>query len=168
MIKNRLVKHSFCNLVLAAAFAILVSCDGGGNDNTHNNDCLNASSNSNIIEEHIECPAEAVVQICTGFACTLDESAGIEALFFTPSDCTTSYCFNFSCDSSLLETIGSVAEMPAFGEYVIESVSGNTISGTVRITDEETQEVSEFQYSCLSYDRITFYSLLVDRRKNSE
>ena len=138
MIQIILVKHTLLLLMIAAAFAFLVSCDGNNNNNM---DCLDASNNSNILENNIECPTDALVQMCNTFICQPVELGVI----FLPEDCMQSGCFDFSCDvrenSDPLTVIGT-------GDFNIETVAGNTITGVVFITVENTQEDMEFEYVC--------------------
>ena len=145
--------------LLLLSLLIFIGCD----DNSSNSipvstgappglDCLDASSNSNIIEESIDCPADAVVNICTGFVCDTDTPGQGEPvtrssnLFFAPSNCEASGCFDFRCDSSMF------VEDFTFGEYAIDTVSGNVITGTVLLTDENTNETTnettELNFAC--------------------
>ena len=156
----KLPKGLIC-LLLFSIF-ITVGCD----DNNNNSfpvttgappglDCLDASSNSSIIEDNIDCPAEAVVNICTGFVCDIDSTGQggpvtrRSALFFAPSNCEASSCLDFSCDSQTSDSSsGMLIDKPSFGEYTIDTVFGNVITGTVFLTDEETSETKKLSFSC--------------------
>jgi hypothetical protein len=143
MIHFRIMQHTIYIVLFISLF--LIACDG--NDGKNNDDCVDVSGNSNFIEDNIDCPADAVVQICTGFRCDFEQTNQSLSVSFGPSDCVPSTCFDFSCDSSIREQ-GTTNFTPVFGEYTIETVSGNLITGTVLVTDEETDETTEFNFSC--------------------
>jgi hypothetical protein len=137
---------------------LLLALYGGcsdGKNGTNQDDCLDASSNSSIIEEHIDCPADAVVQICTGFICDIANPSqnnpftATSTLLFNPSNCVSSSCLDFTCESTITDSgTGMLIEIPVIGDYTIDTVSGNVVTGTVLLTDEEAQEIAEFDFAC--------------------
>lgn len=86
--------------------------------------CLDASDDSNIIEDSIECPTDALLQICNTFQCNnLD-------FYLSPVMCAASSCFDVSCFvAELDDTFSPLGE----GDFNIENVAGNNISGVVTI-----------------------------------
>ena len=114
-------------------------------------DCLDASSNSNILENSIECPTDALVQICNPFSCTFFESDPNSPEFlvsFAPFTCTASSCLDFTCDIGLRDFNNPAVTEPGTGEFSIDTVSGNNITGSVLIDNEVSEEMAEFNYSC--------------------
>ncbi|GJM15675.1 MAG: hypothetical protein DHS20C13_10020 [Thermodesulfobacteriota bacterium] len=108
------------------------------NDITPTIPCLDASSDSRILEDNIECPTDALVQICNTFLCSnLD-------LYFAPFVCLASSCFDFSCQVSEL---GDTFESMGTGDFNIETVVGNRITGMVTI-DFFGAGMVDFEYSC--------------------
>lgn len=153
---------NFIVCLLILSFFLLAACDSNDNNSfpvttgaPPGQDCLDASSNSNVLEENMDCLAEAVVDICTGFICELSSPgeggpvARRSNLMFAPSNCEATSCFEFNCDSMTTDSSsGMLIETAVFGEYTLETVSGNVITGTVVLTDEETNETREVAFSC--------------------
>jgi len=67
---------------------------------------------------------------------------------FLPFACTTSNCLDFRCDIGLRDNDNPTITVPGVGDFNIDTVSGNTITGAVLVTDEENQEATEFDYIC--------------------
>lgn len=112
-------------------------------------DCLDASSNSNILENSAECPTDALVQMCNTFLCDFEESNSTNTLIlnrvFRAFTCMESSCFDFTCDVS---DISNPLEILGIGEFNIETVMGNQITGTLTFTEDGTQEMTGFDYRC--------------------
>jgi len=139
---------------------MIISCDG--NNNMISNPqtktkpvptlppgCLDASNNSSILQENIECPTDALVQICNTFACDFEESNSTnpEDLHrsFHPFTCIASSCFDFMCD---VRNIPGSLEFFGTGEFIIETVMGNQTTGILTFTEDGTQEMTNFDYRC--------------------
>lgn len=149
------------NILMLSLF-VIIGCDDGNNNSMPVStgpppgaDCLDASSNSNVLEENMDCLAEAVVDICTGFICEISSTGDggpvtrRSNLFFAPSNCEATSCLDFSCNGMTTDSSsGMLIEKPTFGEYTLETVSGNVITGIVLLTDEETSETRELAFSC--------------------
>lgn len=89
--------------------------------------------------------------MCNTFSCTLFESDPNSpelSATFLPFTCTTSNCLDFRCDIGLRDNDNPAITVPGIGEFNIDTVSGNTITGAVLVTDEENQEATEFEYLC--------------------
>ena len=149
------MKYIYVVIIPLLLLSIYGSCGGSQNNGTETEDCLDASSNSSILEENMDCPADAVVQICTGFICDIESTsqnnpfAVSSNLSFSPSNCESSSCFEFTCEGTITDTeLGMINEVPVKGDYSIDTVFGNVITGTVFLSNEETQEIVEFSFSC--------------------
>jgi len=111
--------------------------------------CVAASSNPEFLEDHIECPADALIQMCNTFSGSLFKSDPNSSDFnasFLAYTCSRSSCFDFTCDVGLKDKNDPANTEPGIGKFNIETVTGNTISGIVLMTYDESLLDTEIDY----------------------
>ena len=135
-----LINVTICVFVIISLF--FIGCDGNGGNNMPTDDCMDASNNSSILEQNMDCPTGALVQICNNFICDLDSI--INAVLFTAQTCDPTSCFDFTCQLTDFGTLNDFG----IGDFSIVTISGNRITGTVLVTDAETEEITEFDFDC--------------------
>lgn len=113
--------------------------------------CIDALNNPEFLEENIDCPADALIEMCNTFACTFSEVGSdmseLSATFL-PFTCTTSNCLDFTCDIGLEDDDNPAITLPGIGDFNIDTVLLNTITGSVFVEDENSIEPEEFDYIC--------------------
>lgn len=150
-------------IIVIGMFALLAGVYGGCNGNNGSNDsdnenpnpmCLDANLDPDILEDSSDCPSEAVVQICSSFACNMTESGDglmnprVLNVTFQPSQCTTMGCFDFDCSLNIRDVSDPSNEFGGMGEFTIETVNLNTIEGIVMVEEDGEQGSTQFDYQC--------------------